>query len=46
MTVTNNKKLEAAHHKRLRRILGITCKQRITNEEVRQGTGMGKIEEM
>jgi len=33
MTVTNNKKLEAAHHKWLRRILGITWKQRIINEE-------------
>jgi len=49
MTVTNNKKLEAAHHKWLRRILGITRKQSITNEEVRQRTGivgMGKIEEI
>jgi len=31
MTVTNNKKLAAAHHKWLRRILGITWKQRIIN---------------
>jgi len=46
MTVTNNKKSETAHHKWLRRILGVTWKQRITNEEVRRKTGMGKIEEI
>jgi len=36
MTLTNSKKLKAAHHKYLRRIVGITWKQRITNEELRQ----------
>jgi len=44
--ITNNKKLQAAHHKWLRRILGTTWKQRISNEEVRQRTGKGKIEEI
>jgi len=48
MTLTNNKKLEAAHRKWLRRILGITWKQRITNEEVglSQRTGTVKLEEI
>ena len=43
MTVVNSKKLEAAHHKWLRRILGITWKQKVTNEEVRKRTGMGNL---
>ena len=43
MTVVNSKKLEAAHHKWLRRILGITWKQKVTNEEVRKRTGMGSL---
>jgi hypothetical protein len=43
MTVANGKKLEAAHHKWLRRILGITWKQKVTNEEVRKRTGMGNF---
>ena len=43
MTVVNSKKLEAAHHKWLRRILGITWKQKVTNEEVRNRTGMGNL---
>ena len=46
MTVVNNKKLEAAHHKWMRRITEITWEQRITNEEVRKRTGMGKIEQI
>ena len=45
MTVANKKKLEAAHHKWMRRILGITWKQMVTNEEVRRRTGMGNLEE-
>ena len=44
MTVANRKKLEAAHHKWMRRILGITWKQMVTNEEVRKITGMGTLE--
>ena len=46
MTVANNKKLEAAHHKWMRGITGITWEQRITNEEVRKRTGMGKMEQI
>jgi hypothetical protein len=45
MTVANQKRLEAAHHKWLRRILGITWKQKVTNEEVRKRSGMGKLED-
>ena len=45
MTAANMKKLEAAHHKWLRRILGITWRDMVTNEEVRKRTGMGKIED-
>jgi len=43
VTVANCKKLEAAHHKWLRRILGITWKQKVKNEEVRKRTGMGNL---
>ena len=45
MTAANMRKLEAAHHKWLRRILGITWKDRVTNEEVRKRTGMAKLED-
>ena len=45
MTAANMRKLEAAHHKWLRRILGITWRDMVTNEEVRKRTGMGKIED-
>jgi len=45
MTAANMRKLEAAHHKWLRRILGITWKDMVTNEEVRKRTGMGKLED-
>jgi hypothetical protein len=46
MTVANMKKLEAAHHKWQRKILGIIWKDKITNEEVRRRTGMGKMEDI
>ena len=46
MTVANKKKLEAAHYKWLRRILGITWKQMVTNEEVKRRTGMHNLEEI
>ena len=38
------KRLAVAHHKWLRRILGITRKQKAINEEVRR-TGMGNLNE-
>ena len=44
MTVTNMKKLEAAHHRWQRRILGIIWKDKVTNEEVRRKTGLEKLE--
>ena len=37
MTVTNMKKLEAAHHKWQRRILGVTWKDKIRNEKYEKG---------
>ena len=46
MTKTNMKRLDAAHHRWQRRILGITWKDKITNEEVRRRTALEKLEEM
>ena len=43
MTVVNRKKLEAAHHKWLRKILRISCVDRVTNEEVRWRTGQESL---
>ena len=34
-----SKRLDAAHHRWLRRILGISWKDKVTNEEVRARTG-------
>ena len=36
LTITLSKKLEAAHHRWLRGILGITWRDKVTNEEVRK----------
>jgi len=46
MTITNMKKLEAAHHKWQRRILGITWKDMVTNDEVGKRSRMGKLEDI
>ena len=46
MTKANMKKLEAAHHRWQRRILGITWKDKIRNEEIRKMTSLEKLEEM
>jgi len=43
MTVTNMKKLEAAHHKWQRRILGLVFEGQ-SNEMIRRQTGMAKLE--
>lgn len=44
ITVTAMKKLEAAHHRWQRKLLGITWKDKIKNDEVRTRTGLQKIE--
>jgi len=37
------KKLEAAHHKFQRRLLGITWKDKVRNEEIRRKTWLRKL---
>jgi hypothetical protein len=44
ITVTAMKKLEAAHHRWQRTLLGITWKDKVKNEEVRRRTGLRKVE--
>jgi len=44
MTVVNRKKLEAAHHRWLRKILRISWVNRVTNEEIRRRTGQESLE--
>ena len=39
LTVTLSKKLEAAHHRWMRGILGITWRDKVTKEEIRKRTG-------
>jgi len=46
MTKANMKKLEAAHHRWKRKVLGVTWKDKIKNEDVRKRTSMEKLEEM
>jgi len=46
LTVTLSKKLEAAHHRLLRGILGITWRDIVTNEEVRKRTGQILLEKV
>jgi len=46
MTVVNMKKLEAAHHRWQRKILGVVWRDKVSNELVRQQTGMVKLEEI
>ena len=46
MTKTNLKKLEAAHHRWQRRILGVTWRDKIKNEDIRKRTSMEKLEDM
>jgi len=44
LPVTQMKTLEAAHHKFQRRLLGITWKDNVRNEEIRKTTGRQKLE--
>ena len=44
ITVTAMKKLEAAHHRWQRKLLGVSWKDKISNNEVRRRTGLQKIE--
>ncbi len=44
LSVTQKKKLEAAHHKFQRRLLGLTWRDKVRNEVVRDRTGLVKLE--
>src|SRR6218665_2566554 len=44
ITVANRKRLEAAHHRRLRRILHVSWPDKITNKSIRERTGQEDIE--
>jgi len=43
-TVAQKKKLQAAHHKLRRRMMGISWKDRVSNERVRTQTQLEKID--
>ena len=42
LSITQTKKLEAAHHKFQRRLLGISWKDKVQNEETRRRTKLEK----
>ena len=44
ISVTHMKKLEAAHHRWLRSILGISWRDKVTNEKVRKAAALPKLE--
>jgi len=46
LSVTQMKKLEAAHHKFHRRLLGITWRDKVRNEDIRKKTGSRKLEDI
>ena len=46
LSVTQMKKFEAAHHKFQRRLLGITWRDKVRNEEIRKKTGSRKLEDI
>jgi len=41
-----NEKLEAAHHKFQRRLLGITWRDKVRNEDIRKKAGSRKLEDI
>jgi len=43
VTLTQMKKLESAHHKFQRRLLGITWREKVRNEDIRKKTGSRKL---
>jgi len=46
LSVTQMKKLEAAHHKFQRRLLEITWRDKVKNEDIRKNTGLRKLEDI
>jgi len=46
LSVTQMKKLEAAHHKFQRRLLGIRWRDKVRNEDIRKKTGSRKLEDI
>jgi hypothetical protein len=46
MAATNKRKLASVHHKWLRRIIGVSCKDNITKEKIREITGTSAMEEL
>ena len=46
LSVTQMKQLEAAHHNFQRRLLGITWRDKVRNEDIRKKTGSRKLEDM
>jgi len=44
MTVANKKRLEATHHRWLRRILYVSWRDKITNKSIRERTGQEDME--
>ena len=46
LSVTQMKTLEAAHHKFQRRLLGITWRDKVRNEDIRKKTGSRKLEDI
>ena len=46
MTVADMKKLEAAHHRWQRQILGVSWRDMVRNEEIRKRTGLERLDDI
>jgi len=46
LSVTQTKKLEAAHHKFQRRLLGISWKDKVKDNDIRKKTGLRKLKDI